>query len=202
MDLSKAFDCVPHDLLIAKMHAYGFDIDTLVLMFSYLKNRQQGVKVNNKIHSFMTLVSGVPQGSILGPILFNLFINDITLFFNESDLYNYADDNTISTFANTIKELIETLQSESEIAIKWFNDNEMIVNPDKFQAIIIDRNNKGDLNHHILKFNDYEITSSNSVVLLGIEIDDKLNFENHTHNLVRKSAGQLNYLISKQRFLS
>ena len=63
-------------------------------MFSYLKNRQQGVKVNNiKIHSFMTLVSGVPQGSILGPISFNLFINDITLFFNESDLYIYADGN-------------------------------------------------------------------------------------------------------------
>ena len=73
MDLSKAFDCVPHDLLIAKMHAYGFDRDTLILMFSYLKGRKQGVKVNNEIHSFMTLVSGVPQGSILGPILLNLF---------------------------------------------------------------------------------------------------------------------------------
>ena len=58
------------------------------------------------------------------------------------------------------------------------------------------------MNHHILKCNEYEITSSNGVVLLGIEIDDKLNFENHTYNLVRKLAGQLNYLISKQRFLS
>ena len=142
MDLSKAFDCVPHDLLIAKMHAYGFDMDTLILMFSYLKNRQQGVKVNNVIHSFMSLVSGVPQGSILGPFLFNLFINDITLFFEKSDLYNYADDNTISAFANTINELINILQSESEIAISWFQKNEMIVNPDKFQAIIINKGSK------------------------------------------------------------
>ena len=77
MDLFKAFDCVPHDLLIAKMHAYGFDKDTLILFFSYLKDRKQEFKVNNTISSFMTLVSGIPQGSILGPLLFNILINDI-----------------------------------------------------------------------------------------------------------------------------
>ena len=169
MDLSKAFDCVPHDLLIAKMHAYGFDIETLILFFTYLKDRKQGVKVNNTIHSFMTMVSGVPQGSILGPMLFNLFINDITYFFENSDLINYADDNTISAFANTIKELIKTLESESEIAINWLNYNDMIANPDKFQSIIINRHGKFDhSNQHQLKFNEYEITSSNSFILLGI----------------------------------
>ena len=80
MDLSKEFDCVPHDLLIAKMQAYGFENDTLILFFSYLKNRKQGVKVNNNISNFLTLLSGVSQGSILGPLLFNLFINDSVIF--------------------------------------------------------------------------------------------------------------------------
>ena len=79
----------------------------------------------------------------------------------------------------------------------------MIANPDKFQAIIIDRKGNTDpMNQHKLKFNQYEITSKNSVVLLGMEIDDKLKFELHIHNLVRKAAGQLNYLISKKHCLN
>jgi hypothetical protein len=184
------------------MHAYGFDYDTLNLFLSYLKNRKQGVKVNNSISPLMTMISGVPQGSILGPILFNLFINDLVFFMKHSDLTNYADDNTISAWANSIEELILTLESESETAIKWFQDNEMIVNPDKFQAIIINKNGKLEQNNHILKFNEYEIASKSSVTLLGVEIDDNLSFRSHIHTLARNAAGQLNYLISKRKFLN
>ena len=203
MDLSKAFDCVPHDLLIAKMHAYNFDRETLTLFFTYLKNRQQGVKVNNCIHSYLMIISGVPQGTILGPILFNLFINDITLFLKSSSLSNYSDDNTISAFENTLKELINTLEKESNIAIKWLEVNDMIANPDKCQAIIINRNpKKCPINEHVIKINEHIITSQNCVTLLGMDIDDQLTFTKHIKTKMRKAAGQLNYLNTKDKFLN
>ena len=72
MDLWKTFDCIPHDLLIAKLHANGFDENALVLIYSYLKRRKQAVRIDNTHSSFQTILSGVPQGSVLGPILFNL----------------------------------------------------------------------------------------------------------------------------------
>ena len=78
-DISKAFDCLPHDLLIAKLDAYGFKNDALYLIFNYLNNRKQRVKINSSFSSFQNIISGVPQGSLLGPLLFNIFLQ--TFFF-------------------------------------------------------------------------------------------------------------------------
>ena len=112
-DLSKAFDCLSHELLIAKLHAYGFSISALRLIYSYLANRKQRTKINSSYSSWEEIIFGVPQGSILGPLLFNIFLCDMFFVLRQTDFASFADDNTPYVEANNIDEVITVLENDS-----------------------------------------------------------------------------------------
>ena len=118
MDLSKACDCVNHDLIIAKLEAYGVGENSLRLIQNYLSQRQQRVKVGSSLSEWLEIILGVPQGSILGPIFFNVFINDLLLFIKETDICNLADDTTLYASGKELDTISFKLEMETNTAIQ------------------------------------------------------------------------------------
>ena len=199
--MSKAFDCILHDLLIAKLAAHDLSEEVLMYILPYLENRKQCVRINDTYSGFEYIITGAPQGSILGPLLLNLSINDLFFSIITASIHNFADDNTLSAFAENVSKLINILQSESELITDWFKKNQMMVNPDKFQVIIIDKK-KGDHTNENEIIDNKQIKTVTSVELLGIQLDDKLNFNPHISNICKSAANQVNSLIRLQKFLS
>ena len=134
-DLSKAFDCLVHDLLIAKLHAYGFDYLALKLIYSYLTGRKQRVRVNASFSEWANIDYGVPQGSILGPELYNYYSNDLFLFMI-LNVANYADDNSPFGVAPTIPKVINNLEADAKNLLSWIRYNGLKANPDKFHLLL------------------------------------------------------------------
>ena len=109
MDLPKTSDCAPRDLLIASFVVYGFDEISLLYICSYLGNRKKCVNFNNINSNFQTMASGVPQGSVVGPILYNIFFNNCFFFLCNVFVHNFTGDNTLSSFGKTINNLLSIL---------------------------------------------------------------------------------------------
>jgi ribonuclease P/MRP protein subunit RPP40 len=194
MDLSKAFDCLPHRLLISKLHAYNVSNSACQLIAYYLCNRRQNVKIGNCKSSWRQTAKGVPQGSGLGPLIFNIFINDIFLFTKQCFMLNYADDNTNYACDANHEVVLSKLHIDANIAIQWFTDNYMQANPSKFQVIFLKPKKKLDPFPMSIDVSGKSIKRETSVKLLGIQIDSRLNFNDHVTILCRKAARQLNCL--------
>ena len=199
MDHSKAFDCLPHDILLDKLSAYGMSTDSVSLLESFLSNRKQQIKINGILSSWSDVQKGVPQRSILGPLLFNVFINDIFYFVKKGTSYNYADDNTLSYGHPDFNVLTSVLESESNVLINWFKVNKMQANPDKFQVLAVGKKTF-DKNMKICIQNS-TLSCEETVKLLGIEIDYQLNFDIHISSVCRKASQQLNILKRLGRYL-
>ena len=135
-DLSKAFDCLDYKLLAAKLNAYGFSLTALKLVHNYLSNRKQRTKINSTYSSLLEIIFGVPQGSILGPLLFNIFLIDLFFIIEDTDIASYADDNTPYFSADNIDGVIKSLKDASDILFKWFSDNLMKINADKCHLLV------------------------------------------------------------------
>ena len=192
-DLSKAFDCLIHDLLIAKLNAYGFDNNSLLLIHNYLAQRYQRVRVNSNYSSWSEIINGVPQGSILGPVLFNIYLSDLFLFTTDSEIVNYADDISPYACKEDIGSVINQLESDSQTLIEWVTNNALKANPNKFHLIT----NSCDDNISI-KVDQFRIDNSKSENLLGMN----LKFDEHVTSLYKKASQKLHALARVSRFMN
>ena len=184
--LSKAFDCLFHELLLAKLQAYSFSFAALRLIYCYLTNRKQKSKVDSSYSSWEEILFGIPQGSILGPLLFNIFLCDMFFAMKDIDFPSYADDNTPYVSSDSIEDVIRILENDSIKLFKWFFDNMMKANKDKCRLIVSS-------NEHLsMKLDNIEIENNNCERLLGVKIDSKLNFKENLDGIIKKASQKIN----------
>ena len=165
-DLSKAFDGLPHKLLITKLKAHGVCDNACMLIARYFPERYQRVKVGNSKSQWMELDKGCPQGSLLGPLAYNVFSNDLLILMeNVFDIYNYADDNSVGCYGKSIEEVIGKLQTVASVMLEWFQGNYLQDNPEKFQFIVHGNTDKC----HVLQINHNVCIPSLEEVKLSIQ---------------------------------
>ena len=196
LDLAKAFDSVNHEILLRKLEKYGVRGIPLKLLESYLSNRRQYVKINDKSSDLVCIDIGIPQGSILGPLLFLIYINDLP---NASKFFIklFADDTFLSLSDKNFNNLQKKTNSEIRKIYNWLTANKLTLNIGKSKFMIISKR-KGVNRNFRLKINGLALERCSSYKYLGLYIDENLTWKNHIKHVCQK-VSKICGIISKLR---
>ena len=198
MDLSKTFSTIKHQLLPAKLRSYGFRKQPLAIICSYLSNRKQSIKINNVFSSWKDLILGVPQESVLGPLLLNIYRNDLFFFPKYVGICNFADDTTTYISDESLENVLKSLEKNSMFAICWFENNYMKLNTDNCHLIVSGYKHEqawANIGKDLIWENNY-------VKLLGITIDRDPKVDKHVLKLCSTANQKLSVLSRMAKLFS
>ena len=203
LDLRKAFDLVDHEILLHKLKLYNFSINSIEIIRSYLTSRHQIVKIGNNESSRRLIRSGVPQGSILGPILFLIYINDLSFQIKDSMVDLYADDSTLYTKGVSLQKIEHNLQISLNKVTNWCTKNNMAINAQKTKCMVLGSSTKlrksNEMNMYV---NNVRIQNVNSHKLLGVILDESLTWNLQVDAVVKKVNSKIALLKRINYFLN
>ena len=174
-----------------------FGQKSLKLFMSYLTDRKHRVRIGSSVSEFLTILLGVPQGSVLGPILFNIFVNDMLFAVNEASICNFADDNTLYVCDQDITNVLRRLKKDLDVVVNWFSSNGMVENPDKFKVIF-----PGSQNVMSINIGPLQLKSTEEVIPLGVKLDSQLSFYPHIKDICKTASAKTKALMRIRRYLT
>ena len=198
VDLQKAFNTVEHDILLAKLEHYSIRCMANNWFKSYLFNRKQFVSINGHISNQTSVKYGVPQGSVLGPLLFLIYINDLNLAIKFCKVHHFVDDTNLLHFSKSVNKLNKYINLDMKNLTDWLNANKISLNVKKTELVIF-KHKKKKLECPIrIKLSRKRLYPSNSIRYLGVKIDENLNWKDHIHDIATR-LNRANALLFKIR---